>query len=133
LGEAQRLQALWQRVLAPPLTGHTHPQHYQAGCLYIHADSPAWAARLRSQQSEIVKRLRAEPSLTSLDHLQIRVVPNDATKASHVTAAPVHRQTLAVSDQTAALLRGVAEEVKDPGLRESLMRLATRRAPARKA
>lgn len=122
MDEAGRLKALWQRLAPMPLAGRSLPVRYEAGCLYLQTDSAAWATRLRQGQGELLDRLRCEPFFAKLENLHVRVVP----AASDAITLPTPRKPAKahLPNGTAELLRGVADEVKDPALRESLRRLS---------
>jgi hypothetical protein len=122
MDEAGRLKALWQRLAPMPLAARSLPVRYEAGCLYLQTDSAAWATRLRQGQGELLARLRREPFFAKLENLHVRVVP----AASGVIASPTPRKSAkgCLPNGAAELLRGVADDVKDPALRESLRRLS---------
>jgi hypothetical protein len=129
LDEGARLRSLWQRLVPAPLSQHTHPQHYESGCLLVSADSGAWATRLRYQQGDVIRRLAGDALLAGLNALRIRVAPIAAAPETPAPR-PGRRRAHALSDEAAVLLQGVAHEVKDPELRAALLRLAQRHAGA---
>lgn len=127
LDEAGLLKSQWQRLLPMPLAGRCHPVRYEGGILQVQTSSAAWATRLRHGQDECLNRLRSDPFFAKLKSLQVRVAPADdggSTAGNTVpSGAPV---THPLSDTTQQLLRGAADVVVDPVLRESLMRLSGR-------
>jgi hypothetical protein len=128
LDEADRLKALWQRLAPMPLAGRSLPVRYEAGCLHLQTDSAAWATRLRQSQAELLARLRREPFFAKLESLHVRVAPISTGTSAPSTAPQSGKARL--SNGAAELLRGAADEVKDPALREALKRLSE--APATK-
>jgi hypothetical protein len=128
MDEAGRLKALWQRLAPMPLAGRSLPVRYEAGCLHLQTDSAAWATRLRQSQGELLARLRREPFFAKLESLHIRVVPAASDAIAPKTARAPAKTSLPTS--AAELLRGAANDVKDPSLRESLRRLSEPPAPA---
>jgi hypothetical protein len=128
LDEADRLKALWQRLAPMPLAGRSLPVRYEAGCLTLQTDSAAWATRLRQSQGELLARLRREPFFAKLESLHVRVVP---AAGAHAPSAAPKPGKARLSSGAAALLRGVADEVNDPALRDALKRLSE--MPAAKA
>jgi hypothetical protein len=121
MDDADRLKALWRRLAPMPLAGHSQPVRYEAGCLYVQTASAAWATRLRQSQGDLVARLRREPFFAKIENLHVRVVPEESdTVAPSTTRKPAKAS---LPEGAAELLRGVADDVKDPALRESLKRL----------
>jgi len=89
--------------------------------LIIHADSAAWAARLRFYIPEMLKSLNANNACTGLKTIRIKVIPADT--APH----PGADRKLRISSNTARLLKHVAGSIEDSDLRDSLLRLARNR------
>lgn len=127
LDELARLRHVWARQVPAALASHTHPLHFEAGCLYVRADSAAWATRLRHQQADLVRRLSAERELSGLTNLRVRVTPPQSSPAS--PAVPARKAPSRLSGEACELLRDVAAEVSDPALRAALLRLAGWRRP----
>lgn len=122
LDEISRLRILWLGAVSAPLGDHTHPAHYARGRLTVHADTSAWASRLRQRQAEIIRQLRHEPFFKQLHELQVRVAP----RASAPRPAAAERMPAAarsrVSPAAARLLHTAAERIGDPALRAALLR-----------
>jgi len=122
LDEISKLRIFWLGAVSAPLGDHTHPARYAQGRLTVHADTSAWASRLRQRQAEIVKLLRHEPFFKHLHELQVRVAPRapekNAAGADRPQAAPRSR----VPPAAAQLIRAVAERIGDPALRAALLR-----------
>src|SRR3989338_5312839 len=70
LDEISKLRIFWLGAVSAPLGDHTHPARYAQGRLTVHADTSAWASRLRQRQAEIVKLLRHEPFFKHLHEPQ---------------------------------------------------------------
>jgi hypothetical protein len=119
---AMRLESLAQQLreeLEPVLTKHFRVAAIDGGRLLLHADSPAWAARLRYQVPALLSSLRGRPGLAGLQSVQIRVRP-----PSSEPAARPRRPRL--SAQAGISIRTAASACEHPELRQALLRLARR-------
>lgn len=120
---ARRLQALdraFRERIGAPLNHHCRVANVEGDTATLHVDSPVWASRVRFLGPAVLGHLRelcAQPGLRSLS---IRVRPPNCEAA----AAP--RRGAGLPAEAAALLRSVAQETADPGLRGVLLRLAGR-------
>jgi hypothetical protein len=121
--EELRLRQAWISTIPEPLASHARPVRYAAGLLFVHADTPAWAGRLRHQQSTFVEALRRASALHDLTDLRVRVVPPDSNDDS---APSVRRPSSRLSAKAALVIEGTASSVSDPDLRAALKRLAQR-------
>ncbi len=122
VGEDVRLSALWAGLAPSPLVSHVRPVAYAHGQLTLHADSPAWASRLRQQQQAIRDRLRTDPYFQDLVKLAVRIVPTGANDVGSATGRRSAARTFSAA--TASLLGQVADGENDPALRAALERLA---------
>jgi hypothetical protein len=120
--ETVRLRTVWQAQVPEPLASHAHPVRYAAGLLFIHIDTPAWASRLRQQQSALMANLRRDPMLRDLADIRLKVVPTEGS-ASAPKAAPKPSR---LSTKAAGLIDRAADGISDPQLRDALKRLAHR-------
>ncbi|MDH3513600.1 MAG: DUF721 domain-containing protein [Gammaproteobacteria bacterium] len=113
----------WKATVGEPLVSHSFPVSYTKGRLSLRADTSAWASRLRHSQAEIMKELRDDPFFHELSELYVRVLPERAR-------VPGEKKRQAVSlpsripDSAAHLIKSVADDILDPALRRSLIRLA---------
>jgi len=118
--QANNLLALNQRL--SQLLPVPHAQHYQIAAvehytLIILASSSAWAARLRLQQSKIIKGFQDIP----IQSISIRVNPEVTSSAQ-----PTRKQPKTMSQQTSKLLIELSETTSDPKLKQALHRLSQR-------
>ncbi|MEK7717973.1 MAG: DUF721 domain-containing protein [Pseudomonadota bacterium] len=112
----------WKANVGEPLVSHSFPVSYDHGRLSLRADTSAWASRLRHSQADIMDRLRADTYFQDLQELYVRVLPERAR-------GPLEkkREVLLPSripDTAAHLIKSVADDIIDPALRKSLIRLA---------
>jgi hypothetical protein len=120
--------------MGEPLVSHSFPVSYANGRLSLRADTSAWASRLRHSQAEIMDELRNDPYFHELCELYVRVLPERAH-----TPNEKKRQSITlpsrIPDNAASLIKSVADDILDPALRRSLIRLAGARdksAPAKR-
>lgn len=122
LAHVRRLEALNKMLreqLPPPLNQHCQAANLRDDTLLLHADSPAWALKLRYSAPVMLERLRRQPGLQQLRTINVKVKPTGiATTPAKKTR---HAQ---MSEDTAKLLDDVAGAITDPTLRASLLRLA---------
>ena len=114
----KRLQPLVLKALPPDLAGHCQPANLRGKTLVIHADSPAWAAKMRFHAPQLVQRLRQESGLSKLARCEVRVSPASAPALSDKPVAA------AISVQSREQLRTAAKGFKDPRLQTAFQRLA---------
>ncbi len=124
----------WKANMGEPLVSHSFPVSYDNGRLSLRADTSAWASRLRHSQAEIMDELRNDPYFHELRELYVRVLPERAH-----TPNEKKRQSITlpsrIPDNAASLIKSVADDILDPALRRSLIRLAGARdksAPAKR-
>jgi len=114
----EQLSALARRHLGAPLGDHCRAANLREGILLLHADSSAWANRLRYELPALLEFLRqqGQPELRSI---RVKVPPPDwAPPAPRTQTRP--RLSAAASE----LLRHVASTTQDPDIRGALLRLA---------
>jgi hypothetical protein len=114
----KRLQPLVVQALPADLAAHCLPANLRGNTLVIHADSPAWAAKMRFHAPQLVQRLRREKSLAELARCEVRVSPASAPVMSTKPVAA------AISTQSREQLRTAAKGFKDPRLQTAFQRLA---------
>jgi hypothetical protein len=123
LGE---LDARVRELIPSPLNGHCRVLSLRDDSLIMAVDSAVWAARLRYESSQLVKRLAGVSSL-KLRTVQVRVRASDQVEGSRTTHI---RQP--VSARNSLALKQAARSVSDAGLKAALLRLASRqRLPGR--
>ncbi|HLA74973.1 MAG TPA: DciA family protein [Gammaproteobacteria bacterium] len=124
LDHAQRLQQATRIVhegLSPPLNEHCRVANIKDSMLVLHADSPAWAAKLRFQVAAMLAQLNRAPGFGELRSIRVKVCPQ-ARVQPEVVSKP-----RSLSPRVAALISSVAETSTDPALKEVLLRLSKRR------
>jgi len=113
----------WKASVGEPLVSHSFPVSYDNGRLSLRADTSAWASRLRHSQAEIMDELRHDAYFHDLRELYVRVLPEQAR-----TQGEKKRQSITlpsrIPDSAAHLIKSVADDILDPALRRSLIRLA---------
>ncbi|HEY8554274.1 MAG TPA: DUF721 domain-containing protein [Burkholderiales bacterium] len=125
--EFSRLQQAWRTHVPEPLASHARPVRYAAGLLFVHADTPAWASRLRHERSAVIAALRRTNELRGLSDLQVRAVPREAAPAP---MPPPRRGSSRLSPRAARIIGEAARGIADPKLRAALERLAAAREAA---
>lgn len=117
------LDQILAELLGPPLAGHCHVANIKADTLVLHADSPAWASRLRFMAPELAGPMARHAHGASLRHVRVVV------RAPVQAPTPLHPSAKArLSQRSADLLRATADDEPDPGLKKALRRLASRYA-----
>ena len=110
------LQTKLRDYLDPPLKQHVIIADYRQKTLVFHADSAAWATKLRYRTPEILKLFQDD--LPGLQSIRIKNQPPEAASAQ-----PARRAAKAAPD-TVQAMRQVADRIADPSLRAVLLRIA---------
>jgi hypothetical protein len=105
--------------LPAPLNVHCKLANITDDTVIMHADSSAWAARLRYSIPEILNIMRNQLNTINIKSIRIKVMFPD--KKSHTNTG----RTLTISKQTARLLADCAKSTTDPALRSTLLRLSS--------
>mgnify|MGYP001611030550 FL=1 len=113
----------WQTRVGEPLVSHCFPVSYEKGRLSLRADTSAWASRLRHSQADIMNDLRADPYFQDLQELYVRVLPERARAQNEKKREAIVLPSR-IPDNAAHLIKSVADDIVDPALRRSLIRLA---------
>jgi len=116
--ELEILQCELAKIIPAPGDKYLHIANIRDQVLILHADSPAWASRLRYLAPVILEHLRARGWPNLID-TQVRVSRNAAIATEIL---PPERQTLSAT--TIELLQRVARNTPDPQLRSAWERLA---------
>ncbi|MBI5461916.1 MAG: DUF721 domain-containing protein [Gammaproteobacteria bacterium] len=117
--EARRLAGLERQVracLPQELADHCHLAGIRDGCLRLVVDSPAWAARLRFQEPQLIRNWVRQGG-GEIRRVQVRVAPQEQAPT------PPARH-LILTAESARLLEQTARGIADPGLAQALRRLA---------
>jgi hypothetical protein len=124
-GHAQRLghlQRLLESQLQPAAREHCHVASWREGQLLLIVTDGHWATRLRYQQKRLQRQLMAFDEFASLTRIQFKVQPS--TSPQKTTG-----QTMDLSENAAEAIQATADEIRDPGLRAALERLAAHARP----
>ena len=113
----------WKTNVGEPLVSHSFPVSYGNGRLSLRADTSAWASRLRHSQAEIMDELRHDPYFHDLRELYVRVLPERARTQGENKPKSIMLPSR-IPDSAAHLIKSVADDILDPALRRSLIRLA---------
>ncbi|MCR4345892.1 MAG: DUF721 domain-containing protein [Sulfuricaulis sp.] len=113
----------WKASIGEPLVSHSFPVSYDSGRLSLRADTSAWASRLRHSQAEIMDELRHDPYFHDLRELYVRVLPERARAQGEKKRQSITLPSR-IPDSAAHLIKSVADDILDPALRRSLIRLA---------
>ncbi len=112
-----KLQIKLHDYLEPPLNEHVIIADYRQKTLVFHADSAAWATKLRYRTPEILKLFRND--LPGIRTIRIKNPPVE-------TREQATRHAARVSSDTVDTIREVAGRIDDPPLRSALLRIADR-------
>lgn len=112
-----KLQTELRKRLNSPINQHVTVANYQRGTLVLHADSAAWAAKLRFKTPEILAVAKNAPELTEIHAVRIKIKPVEPP-------APVQRTLPRLSPANAKLLRQTAANVSSVALRSALQALS---------
>ncbi|WDY58907.1 DUF721 domain-containing protein [Pseudomonas sp. PSKL.D1] len=121
LNQAERLehlQRLLESQLQPAAREHCHVASWRDGTLLLVVTDGHWATRLRYQQKRLLVALQGMEAFGNLRRILYKVQP---------PLVPAKRGTnnTELSANAAESIRGSAEGISDPKLREALERLAS--------
>lgn len=122
LARAKRLEQLdhaLRNQLPPPLNQHCQLANIRGDTLVLHADSSAWALKLRYSVPVMLAQLQKQPALQHLRGIDIKVRP-----ASMAATPPEKPRRARMSEDTANLLDSMADGIAHPKLQAALHRLA---------
>ena len=116
-GAVERLQVLLDTLLEPAAREHCRVASMRDGTLRLVVTDSHWATRMRYQQKRLVRQLQAFNEFATLTKIHCKVQPVVVKKPPALD--PMRRSAVA-----AETLLETADQVKDPGLRAALERLA---------
>ncbi|MDP6184684.1 MAG: DUF721 domain-containing protein [Gammaproteobacteria bacterium] len=107
-----------KRLLDEPVQSHIRVAVVRDGNLVLVADSPAWAAKLRYQIPDLRRRMHENTAFPEIEAIRVKVAKSDTPRQPDVRPpqSPLSRGA-------AEGVKRQAESVKDPVLREALLRL----------
>ena len=120
-GELDALDRALRQTLPTPLREQVRFAHLRNGRLVFLASSPAWAARLRLMQAQILATARAIG--TSASSVTVKVAPPRPAATEPDRSKPL-------SPAAAAHLRAAAASFTDPEMRVLFLELASLAEPA---
>jgi len=115
--ELIKLQESIRLELGSPLSEHLYLANFCKDTIVIFTDSPAWAAKLRFKTNRIIEIARNQPKLQQLQTVRIRTSPM-------LLAETRKGDSVSISPAATRLLEEVAQNMDDPELRHSLLRLS---------
>lgn len=117
--QSDELQRALQRLLPSMLADYCQVRSFEQGVLALNAASGSAATQLRFLTPQILPKLQKMSIFQGLTSITIRTQAPEARDSRHQV-----RKTPPVSDANRKLLSDTADGISDPGLAESLRRLA---------
>jgi len=121
----RQITAVIRNVLPEPLSLHCHAANINGDTIIIGCDSSTWAAKLRYQLPQVLKRLNDHRELPVLRQIRVRVQPLDKDQPR------ISNRPLSMSEHSATLIASVARTTDDPSLKAALLRLSQRAKPVK--
>ena len=119
--ELKQLTRLLQAELDPSLAPHCHIARLTPPQLTIVVDSPAWSTRLRFQSTSLLRQLAKKHHVFhGVTNVEIKIYPARLQRRAP-PSVPRH-----ISPAAAALITDMANSIDDSGLKQALLRLASR-------
>ncbi|MGE0370515.1 MAG: DciA family protein [Gammaproteobacteria bacterium] len=106
--------------LPPPFGPHCQIGGIVRQTLILHADSAAWASKLRYYCPQLLADLCQQPDFRQISDIRVKVVPHQTVQSSR---QPVRRR---MPPSATRLLLAVAAATPASPLKEALLRLASR-------
>lgn len=113
------LQKLVRQHLPPGLASHCHLANYKEYTLLLHADSSAWANRIRLESLQLQKNIAKFQEFKGICCILVHV-----NKEHPVVCRKSVR--LEISSRSGAVINELAESIDIPELAKALKRLASR-------
>lgn len=104
--------------LSPISAAHCLSAQKHNDQLTVHADSPAWATKLRYQLASLIAESDRHLPLKGVKNVNVRVTPNSSPRQQSNQSSP-H-----ISARDAELIRSLADGIRDENLRKRWLRLA---------
>lgn len=112
----RRLNTLLTRILDGDSRLHCQIGNIRDGLLILFADSTAWAVRLRYQTPVLLRELKQQKGLESLQKIEIRVMPKEEKEHTE--------QKVSLSSEASSCINACADNISDEKLQNALKRLA---------
>lgn len=117
----RRLQNAVKQALGGTLGAKCQVVNLRDGNLVLAVPSPAWSARLRTALPDLQRQLASRPGLPAIRQIRVQVSPTEIPTPSNNLS-----QRAKLSPQAAATISAAASDMRDPKLRDALLRLAGR-------
>lgn len=112
-------------LLDPTIQKYCQVANLANGILVVLTANSAAATQLRYHVTDVIKKLRQNPSLKHIHDIQIKVRPAAAPVGVERGKAPkIPTKPSPMSPETAQTLAAMAETIEDPELREIMLRIA---------
>ena len=95
------------------------------GKLIIIAANGSIATQLRFQAGDLLRKFRQDPALKSILSIECKVRPAQNSLPPRLADKPATSMP-ALSQETAEMVKTIAESIEDPGLKEVMERIAKR-------
>jgi len=121
VNHTQRLEALNHTLrgcIPAPLNQHCQVANLRDNILILHADSSAWALKLRYSSRVLLQQLR-QRGVPGLSAIEVKVRPDNAAVNRPEKIRHAH-----MSGKTAQLLDSIASDISDDRLKVALQRLS---------
>ena len=122
------LNAKVSGILDPDLGKYCQVANLVENRLVLMAANGSIATHLRFQTPDLLKQFKTEPLLANIRYIQCKVCPPSSLHTPS-SVAP-QRIVQPLSEETAAVVADMAMSLEDPGLREVMERIASRRTKA---
>lgn len=116
----RQLNDLFKNAIDPELAKHCLVANYRSSILVVEAQSAAWAMQIRYRANELIKNLRALDVFKKLERIECYILPNSESLKT------IPDKTINLSKEDAELLISTSESIKNPALKNALLRLAKR-------
>lgn len=116
----RQLNQLFQSAIDPELAKHCLVANYRSSILIVEAQSAAWAMQIRYRANEMIKNLRTLDLFKKLERIECYILPNSESSKTVVN------NKISLSKEDAELLISTSDSIKNPALKNALLRLARR-------
>jgi hypothetical protein len=121
LKKMEQLNALVNKHLDKNLKQYCKATSYTSGKLTLIAANSSIASQLHIQSAELLKKLKQEPELQSIQTIHCKVQVHTArTQRTATKSKPIK----ALSAKSASIITNIADNIDDPKLSAALKRLA---------
>lgn len=115
----ERFSGSLSRVLPDELRHHVAIRYFKKGELALNVTSGAVATRIKMLNESLIVQLATDLNFHGINRITVKVRPKPAEKK-------VQARRCVISEKNGQLLKAVAGETQDEGLKQALYRLAKR-------